>query len=63
MVKGPRVKTDRCLDLLRRGRKGGFYLPRSEEVTAVLVGLLGQGTGVTSVELALKLAREVEISY
>lgn len=62
LVEGPRVKTDRCLDLLRRGRKEG-YLPRGEEVTTVLVSLLGQDGGVTGVKLALKLAREVKISY
>jgi hypothetical protein len=62
LVEGPRVNTGRCYDLLRRGRKEG-YLPKAEEVTATLVGLLGQEGGVDGVLLAQKLAQQVKINY
>lgn len=62
MVEGPRVNTGRCYDLLRRGRKEG-YLPKAEEVTATLAGLLGPGGGVDGVLLARKLALQVKIDY
>lgn len=62
LIEGPRVNTSRCYDLLRRGRNEG-YLPKAEEVTTTLIGLLGPRGVVDGVLLAQKLAQQVKIDY